>query len=55
MGAEIISLACLETNRDFIQLRLDGILACTDPLPLEGYTASTQDYSVSVPEFAKAA
>lgn len=44
-----------ENIRDFIQPRLDGIIAGTDPLPLEGYKASTQPYTLSVPEYAAAA
>ena len=43
------------TISNFIQPRLDGILAGTDPLPLEGYRASTQAYEVQVPEYAAAA
>lgn len=33
-----------ETIENFIAPRLDGILAGTDPLPLEGYKTSTRDY-----------
>ncbi|QOD05905.1 site-specific DNA-methyltransferase [Pseudarthrobacter sp. BIM B-2242] len=44
-----------KTISNFIQPRLDGILAGTDPLPLDGYTASAQAYTVSTPEYAAAA
>lgn len=40
---------------NFVQPRLDGILAGTDPLSLEGYITSTQTYEVRVPEYAAAA
>lgn len=44
-----------DTIRDYIAPRLDGILAGTDPLPLDGCTASAAGYTVTVPELALAA
>jgi adenine-specific DNA-methyltransferase len=44
-----------KTIANFIAPRLDGILAGTDPLPLEGYTASGAGYTVTVPVYEMAA
>lgn len=44
-----------KTIADYITPRLDGILAGTDPLPLEGYTASKEAYRVIVPPAAEEA
>lgn len=38
--------------RDFIRPRLDGIVASTGPLPLEGYTPSDEPYRVPARELA---
>lgn len=43
-----------KTIESYIAPRIDGILAGTDPLPLDGYTASTKAYTVTAPYEAAA-